>query len=199
MRRQPHDIVEIVRDENQRDVERPAQRVDLVLQAPADARDRRPRTARRAAAPPARAPAPARARRADARRPTARAAGGSCCPDRCTSASSASARARRSARGRCPSAVITLPAAVRCGKSAYSWKTNPTARRCGGANVAVRGVGPRSRRPSGPTACAGRYSPAMRAQDRRLAAAGRPEDGEHVAGVAGELDVERNRRRLAEA
>ena len=33
------------------------------------------------------------------------------------------ARARRSARGRCPSAVITFPAAVRWGKSAYSWNT----------------------------------------------------------------------------
>src|SRR5262245_24795366 len=28
---------------------------------------------------------------------------------------------------------MTFPAAVRCGKSAYSWKTKPTARRCGGS------------------------------------------------------------------
>ena len=67
--------------------------------------------------------------------------------DRWTSASSCSARARRSARGRCPSAVMTLPAAVRCGNSAYSWKTKPTRRRCGGTKT-PRPCRSRSRRPS---------------------------------------------------
>ena len=38
VRRQPHDILEVVRHENQRDVERAPQAVDLVLQAPATAR-----------------------------------------------------------------------------------------------------------------------------------------------------------------
>ena len=38
----------------------------------------------------------------------------------------------------------------------------------------------------------------MRAEDRRLAAARRTEDREHVARLAGELDVERNRAALAQ-
>ena len=106
VRRQPHHVVEIVRDEDQRDVERAAQRVDLVLQTVAARGDRRRRTARRAAAPPARAPARARARRADARRPTARAGGESRCSDRCTDASSCLAReraVRRAGDARAPS------------------------------------------------------------------------------------------------
>ena len=50
-----------------------------------------------------------------------------------------------------------------------------------------------------PTPAPGRYSPAIAAQDRRLAAAGRSEDGQHVARVAGELDVERDRAGLPQA
>ena len=79
----------------------------------------------------------------------------SACPERCTSREQRSARARRSARGRCPSAVITLPSAVRCGKSAYSWNTNPTARRCGGAKAPVA-VSVQVSPPDRTDACAGR-------------------------------------------
>ena len=97
-----------------------------------------------------------------------------------------------------PSAVITLPSAVRCGKSAYSWKTNPTRAAMRRRERRPRPYPSTSRPPDRTVACAGRYRPAMRAEDRRLAAARRAEDRQHVARVAGELDVERDGTRLTE-
>ena len=63
-------------------------------------------------------------------------------------------------RRRCPSAVMTLPSAVRCGKSAYSWNTNPTARRCGGENT-PHPCPSRCRAPDRTRPCAGRERPAI--------------------------------------
>ena len=111
---------------------------------------------------------------------------------RCTSASRSAARALRSPRGRWPNAATTFSSAVRCGKSVYSWNTNPTARWCGGRlmpfAVSSQASPPTRIRPSPRRVQAGN-----RPENRRLAAAGRAEDRQHVAGSAGEVDREPDR------
>ena len=90
---------------------------------------------------------------------------------------------------------MTFPAAVRWGKSAYSWNTNPTARRCGGTKVSVEvsfHVSPPTRTDGG----GGTIESGNRAEDRRLAAARRPEDGEDIACVAGQIEIEWDGTRL---
>ena len=198
VRGEPHDILEIVRDEDQRHVERPAQRVDLVLETPAH---RAIDGGKRLVEQQHGRLASQRSRERDALTLAARQlvrspghAGRTGAP-----ASAALPRgARRSARGRCPSAVITLPDRGQVRKERVLLEDEPDRaamrrRERPGGGVGP-GLGARSHRRLRRS-----IESRDRAQDRRLAAAGRAEDRQHVARVARELDVERDRTRLTKA
>ena len=156
VRRQPHHVVEVVRDEDQRDVERPAQLVDLILQTP-------PHGAidggKRFVEQQHRRLARQRSRERDALtlaarqlvRPPVHAA-----PAGAPASSSASARARRSARGRCPSAVITLPTRGQVRKERVLLEHEPDGAAMRRHERPGRRVASRSRRPIARDACAGR-------------------------------------------
>ena len=192
VRGKAHDIFEVVGHEDQRHLQRTAQAVDLSSEDVCERNDRRQRTARRAAAPPALVPALLRARRAAVRRRTTRVA-----------VSNRVQQGGRDPAAPWPGRVVPLAddARVRSSRcqepsdvetSAYSWKTNPTARRCGGQNTPAS-VSVHVSPPDCTRACAGRARPAI---ERRIVVLPLP-DGPKIAStctrVAGELDVEGNR------
>ena len=125
VRREPHDVLEIVRDENQRNVERPAQLVDLVLQSsPHRAIDCGERFVEQQDG----RLAGQRPRQRDALTLAARQLVRSAVqmPGQVHQRQQRfGAPRRRSARGRCPSAVITLPSGGQVRKERVLLKDEP--------------------------------------------------------------------------
>ena len=198
MRGEPHHVLEVVRDEDERHL---AASGAARRSRPGDGdarRGRRRRTARRAAAPPARGPALAPARLAGARRLRARVAGARARPDRCTSRQQRSRRGpgvRRAGDAQAPSSRCRPPSGAETTRIPGRRIRRPgdAAARTSRVPVSIHVSAARSDRGLGRP-----IEPGDRAKNRRLAAAGRPEDREHVARIARELDVERNRTRLTE-
>ena len=157
--------------------------------------DRATRSARPSAAAADRRPARARSRRAAPRRRTARAAAPSRDARRRTRAA-ARARALRAAAGATPCACTgarqTLSIAVRCSNRQWNWNTMPTLRRSS-RSVGVGVAAPPVERDAVDVDRAGleRLEPGDRAQDRRLAGAGRSHQRDELAA----RDLERARRR----
>ena len=197
VRREAHDIVEVVRHENQRHVAASDASCRSRSEDACGRHDRRQRTARRAAAPRARAQAPARARRADARRRTIR----------------VDVSTRVQPGGRAPAVPRPWPDAPLAddGRARSSRCREPsdaeTARTPGTRTPPRVDEAARTRRRQCPSMCRHRTARGRAlggrgrrcTQDRRLAAARRPEDREHVTRVAREFDVERYRTLLAQA
>ena len=143
-------VLVVVGDDQRRQLERLQQLLQLERGRRPSCARRAPRAARRAAARRGRARAPAPARRAAVLRPRAR---------------PASRRARCEMRKRSSSSATralppkaTFRSTLRCGKSAYSWKTRPTRRSSG-----RRGRRPASSQtsPSSAIRPVGRASPAI--------------------------------------
>ena len=150
------------------------------------------RTARPSAARSAAARPRGRARRAAARRPRA-------CADRASriAAQGRRARARAAPRARLPRAAapcrpnITLARLVRCGNSAKSWNIRPTPRLSGGRMRRARDT---SLVVDQDAARARPLDAGGEPQQRRLAAAGRPEQADDLARRDVEAEIRRRRR-----